>query len=175
MKYHKYFDDQFDDEEMLYLFRHHPVIMRKHLVIASVMLLLGVLPATIWPDLGFGWFFGGLGIGALVGAFILFYGWITYHFTIYIVTNQRFISITQKGLFKRSVSDIGLNKVLSTSYSIDGLQETLLGFGTIIIQTYVGEYIIREVHHPGKINNKIAQILRDLGFGNIDAPAKAEE
>ena len=41
----KYFDTQFDDEEVLYVFRKHPIVMRKGLVIGSFGPLLGVLPA----------------------------------------------------------------------------------------------------------------------------------
>ena len=52
----------------------------------------------------------------------------------------------QKGLWKHSVVDIGLDKIQTISYEINGLQETLLGFGTIVIQTYVGELVIHDVH-----------------------------
>ena len=62
---HKYFEDQYEDEEVLMVFNKHPVVMRKGLVFASVALLVGVIPAAIKPELGFGVFFGGLGVGWL--------------------------------------------------------------------------------------------------------------
>jgi hypothetical protein len=37
----KYFDDQFDDEEVLYVFRKHPVVMRTGLIVGSLGLLVG--------------------------------------------------------------------------------------------------------------------------------------
>ncbi len=37
----KYFADQFDDEEVLFVFRKHPVVMRKGLIIAMAMWLVG--------------------------------------------------------------------------------------------------------------------------------------
>ncbi len=101
----KYFADQFDDEDVLLVFRKHPVVMRKGLVIAMIGPLLGVIPAAVKPTLGFGWFFGGLAIGFFSGLLLYFPSWIAWYYSVFIVTNQRFIQITQKGLFHRSVVD----------------------------------------------------------------------
>lgn len=162
--HHKYFEDQFDDEEVLFVFRHHPIVMRKGLVLGMLGPLIGILPAAIKPDLGFGFFFGGLAAGFVIGALIMLPDWISWRFSNFIVTDQRFIQITQKGLFHRSVADLGLNQIQSVNYEISGLQETLLGFGTIKMQTYVGDLVIHDVHHPASIQKTIATILRDEGI-----------
>ena len=39
----RYFKEQFDDEEVLLVFRKHPVVMRKGLILASIGLLLPML------------------------------------------------------------------------------------------------------------------------------------
>ncbi len=62
----KYFEDQFDNEEVLYVFHKHPIVMRKGLVFGMFGPLLGILPAAIRPDLGFGAFFGGLAVGLIL-------------------------------------------------------------------------------------------------------------
>ena len=80
------------------------------------------------------------------------------------MTDQRFIQITQKGLFHRSVVDVGLNQIQMVNYEVAGLQETLLGFGTIMMQTYMGELLIHDVHHPAHIQKKMLKILRDKGI-----------
>jgi hypothetical protein len=164
----KYFSDQFDDEEMLLLFRKHPIVMRREIVIASVLLLLGTIPALIKPT--YSMFFGGLAVGFLLAFLVMFYAWIGWFFSVYIVTDQRFIQSMQTGLWKHSVVDIGLDKIQTISYEISGLQETLLGFGTIVIQTYVGELVIHEVHKPGHIQKRMSHILRELGFNNTNPP-----
>jgi hypothetical protein len=158
----KYFEDQFDDEDMLMLFRKHPVIMRKELIIGSLMLLFGVIPSLVKPT--FEVFFIGLGVGFLLMVVIIFYAWIGWWFSVYIVTNQRFIQISQKGLWRRSVVDIGIDKIQTVSYQVNGLQETLLGFGTIVVQTFVGELVIHDVHHPKKVQKRLSHILRELGI-----------
>jgi uncharacterized integral membrane protein len=172
---YKYFDDQFEDEEMLFIFRKHPVVMRKGLIISSLALLVGPLfvlaqtyiyannPEKI-PTVDF--FFMSLGASAVLSILVFMPSWISWYFSVFIVTNQRLIQITQKGLFKRSVVDIGIDKIQTISYQINGLQETLLGFGTIVIQTFVGELIIHEVHHPKVIQKRLAEILRGLNINS---------
>jgi hypothetical protein len=159
----KYFADQFDDEEVLYVFRKHPIVMRKGLVLFCFGPLLGIIPAAVRPELGFGAFFGGLAAGFALGLLLFMSSWIAWNFSVFIVTNQRFIQITQKGLFHRSVVDIGLNQIQMVNYEIAGFQETLLGYGTIMMQTFMGDLVIHDVHHPAKIQKKLINVLRQQG------------
>jgi hypothetical protein len=171
----KYFEDQFDDEEVLFVFRKHPIVMRKGLVLACLGPLLGVLPAAIKPTLGFGYFFGGLFGGLLLGGLLFLPSWIAWYYSVFIVTDQRFIQVTQRGLFHKSVVDIGLAKIQTTNYEVRGLQATLLGFGTIVVQTYMGDVIVHEVHHPAKVIKKLATILRDKGISSEDMGANGDD
>ena len=166
----KYFADQFDDEEVLMVFRKHPVVMRKGLILFSFGPLLGVIPAAVWPTLGFGVFFGGLAAGFILGALLFMPGWIAWYYSVFIVTDKRFIQIKQRGLFHRSVVDIGLNQIQMVNYEVAGLQETVLGFGTIMMQTFMGELLIHDVHHPAKIQKKLLHILRGKGVLVSDNP-----
>jgi uncharacterized membrane protein YdbT with pleckstrin-like domain len=160
----KIFEDQFDDENVLYVFRRHPIVMRKGLVFGMLGPLLGVIPAAVNPNLGLNVFFGGLAGGLALGALIFSISWIPWYFSVFIVTDQRFIQIMQKGIFHRGVTDINLSQVQMVNYEIAGIEQTLLGFGTILVQTYVGDLTIHDVHHPAKTARKIQMILRDLGL-----------
>ncbi len=160
----KYFDDQLDNEDVLFVFRKHPVVMRKGLILMMLGPLLGVIPAAIKPDLGFVWFFGGMLAGIILGILLFFPGWIAWYYSVFIVTDQRFIQITQKGLWHRAVVDIGLNQIQMVNYEIAGLQETLLGFGTINVQTFMGDLVIHDIHHPARIQKKLLSVLRDQGI-----------
>lgn len=166
----KYFEDQFDDEEVLYVFHKHPIVMRMGLVFGAFGPLIGVLPTAIKPSLGFGYFFGGLGIGILVGLIVFFPYWLGWHFSVFIVTDQRFIQITQKGFFHRSVADLSLAQIQSVNYTIHGIQETLLGFGTIDMKTYVGDLQIKDVAHPARVQKRLLNILRKEGIDTNEYP-----
>lgn len=167
----KYFADQFDDEEVLFVFHKHPIVMRRGLVLGMFGPLLGILPTALKPDLGFGFFFGGLAAGCLLGLLLFAPSWIGWHFSVFIVTDQRFIQITQKGLFHRSVADLGLPQIQSVNYEVSGLEETMLGFGTIKMQTYVGDLTIHKVHRPAKIQKRLLSILRQEGVNTTSYPA----
>ena len=169
--HHKYFEDQFDDEEVLFVFHKHPIVMRKGLVFGMMGPLAGVIPAAIKPELGFTAFFGGLAAGCILGLLIFAPSWIGWHFSVFIVTDQRFIQITQKGLFHRAVADLGLQQIQSVNYEVAGMEETMLGFGTIKMQTYVGDLTIHDVHHPARIQKKLLSILRAEGINTSSYPA----
>ena len=80
---HKYFADQMDNEEVLYVFRKHPIVMRKGLVIGMLIILLSTVPVAIKPTLGFGWFFGSIGIGLVVALVFFSPSWISWYYSIF--------------------------------------------------------------------------------------------
>lgn len=176
----KYFEDQFDGEEVLFVFRKHPVVMRRGLILAMAMWLVGPVYTLVltylrpndYPSISF--FFLSL-VGSIVLGVIVFMPWyISWYFSVFIVTDQRLIQITQRGLFNRSVVDMGLSQIQMVNYQVAGLQETLLGFGTISMQTFVGDLIIHDIHHPARIQKKLLEILRDHGVAANPYASTAE-
>lgn len=177
----KYFEDQLDDEEVLFVFRKHPIVMRRGFIYSSIGMLAGPLYSLILtyvrpndpPSLNF--FYGSL-IASLLVAIILFIpSWITWYYSVFIVTDQRLIQISQKGFWNRSVVDIGLPQIQMVNYEISGFQETMLGFGTIMMQTFVGDLVIHEVHKPAEIQKKILGILREKGILSSSPPMVQSE
>jgi hypothetical protein len=175
----KYFEDQFDDEEVLFVFRKHPIVMRKGLVFGMGAWLIGPVYTIVltmiyahnpekYPSISF--FFLSLLASIAIGTIIFLPSYMSWYFSVFVVTNQRLIQITQKGFFHRSVVDMGLGQIQMVNYEIAGLQETLLGFGTIMMQTFVGDLVIHDVHHPAKIQKKIIGILRDQGIATSGGP-----
>jgi hypothetical protein len=180
-KQDKLFEDQFDNEEVLYVFRKHPIVMRKGLVIGMVAWLIGplyVLVLTLiyppdsskYPSVNL--FFISLIVSILLGVILFAPSWISWFYSIFIVTDQRLIQITQKGLFHKTVVDLGLNQIQMVNYEIAGFQEAVLGFGTIMMQTYMGDLVIHDVHHPAHTQKKIIGILREQGVDAGGSPVK---
>lgn len=166
LKVKKDFTGQFEDEEVLFMFRKHPVVMRKGLVISMLAILAGTIPALIKPELSY--FYGGLAAGLVLAVILFVPSWIVWWFSVFIITNHRLLQITQKGFFNKSVVDLGLKKIQSTSYEVKGIQATLLGFGTIVIQTYMGDLVIHDVHYPAEVIRTITEILREQGIDTED-------
>ena len=163
----KHFKEQFDDEGVQLVFRKHPVVMRKGLIFSSLALLVGVLPALVKPV--YTVFFGGLLAGIILAAAVMFPYWVKWYFSVYIMTTHRFIQQT-RSLLQVNVVDISLEQIQMINYQIVGLEETMLGFGTIIVQTYAGDLVIHDVHHPAKVQKKMVHVLRDLGIHPTQRP-----
>lgn len=163
----KQFEEQLDGEEVLFLFRKHPVVMRKGLIAGMFGPVFGVLPTAIWPQLGMELFFVGLGLGVLLGFMLFLPAFIAWYFSVFIVTDQRFIQVTRKGLFSKSIVDLSLKQIQSVNYEVKGFQESVLGYGTILVQTLIGDLIIHNVEKPSKIYKRLLTILKELDITPI--------
>lgn len=153
------FDGQREGEEVEFIFRRHISTASKGILFLIVMIGLGIVPMVMWPgDARMFWIFLGC---VIVGVFGLAYSYMLWYFSIYIVTNERIRQISQKGLFKKTVVDLGLNKIQSISVSTPGLFAGIMGYGTILIQTGVGDLVISKVPKPEKIHNKLENVARE--------------
>ena len=159
------FDGQREDEEVVLVFRRHIIAMRKGFYMLFIPFLLASIPfLIIQTDMRLFYLaFVGLGFGMILFA----YQWIGWHFTYFILTNQRLRQVQQSGFFGKSVIDLGLSKIQNISYSIPGFSGEVFGFGTIVVQTYVGDLILDKLHHPGEIYNKLQDAVTMAG-GGID-------
>lgn len=147
------FDGQRDGEELLFVFRRHMIAMRKGFYLLLIPFAVSSIPPLIWQT-NLELFL--LPIAGLVFGLLLFsYHFIMWYFTIYIVTDQRLRQITQRGFFGKDVVELRLSKIQNISYNIPGFSGEIFGFGTIVIQTFVGDLVINKVEHPDKIYNKL--------------------
>ncbi len=155
------FEGQHDDEDVQLVFRRHPVAMRKGLYLLLVPFLVCSLPVLFWPDnINLLWLaFAGL----LVGITLFFYHWLGWYFSIFIVTNFRLRQVTQRGFFSKSVIDVGISKIQNISYNVPGFSAALMGYGTLVVQTYVGDLVLDRIHHPGKIYNELQKAVHSAG------------
>jgi len=147
------FDGQRNDEKLLFIFRRHIIAMRKGFYLLLIPLVITAIPPLIWQtNLELFWLpVGGLALGLI----LFFYHFILWYFTMYIVTDQRIRQVTQKGFFGKDVIELHLSKIQNISYNIPGFTGEVFQFGTIVIQTFVGDLVINQVEHPNKIFNKL--------------------
>ena len=86
-----------------------------------------------------------------------------YYLNEWIITTHRIVEINQHGFFSREVSSLLLNRVQDVTTDVDGLFATLLGYGTLTVQSAgVNDYFhMHGIPHP--------QSLRDLVMKEIQA------
>jgi conserved domain protein len=152
------FDGQREGEVVQFVFRRHLLTAKKGFAFLVIMFIVGFLPLLIWrgnPQIF--WFFIGM---LLIGIAGCLYSYLLWYFSVYIVTDQRIRQISQKGFFKKTVVDLGLDKIQSISYGVPGLIAGIFGYGTILIQTGVGDLVISEVKTPAKIYDKLQNVMK---------------
>lgn len=147
------FEGQHEGEELLFVFRRHIIAMRKGFYGLLIPFALSSIPPLIWQS-NLELFLlpiAGLGVGLLIFA----YYFVMWYFTVYIVTTERIRQVTQHGLFGKDVVELRLSKIQNISYNIPGFTGEIFKFGTIIIQTFVGDLVIHMVEHPSETYTKL--------------------
>lgn len=104
-----------------------------------------------------------LGLWWLVLWICAFNVFTTYYLDLWIITTNRIVYIHQRGFFRREVSSFLLNRVQDVSSSIHGFFPTIIGYGTLKVETagHEEQFIMYGVPHP--------QRLRDLVMTEIAA------
>lgn len=155
------FDGQREGEKVELIFRRHITTARRGLRFLIIMIIIGIIPMVLWPNIPqMFWIFIGATVVGLLG---LGYAYMLWYFSMYIVTNERIRQITQRGLFRKTVVDLSIDKIQSVSVSTPNIIAGIFGYGTILIQTGVGDLIISQVPKPNEIHNKLQNIAKAAG------------
>ena len=147
------FEGQHEGELLLFVFRRHIIAMRKGFYALLIPFAISSIPPLIWQD-NLMLFLLPIG-GLLLGLVLFSYYFVMWYFTVYIVTSERIRQVTQRGLFGKDVVELRLAKIQNISYNIPGFSGEIFKFGTIVIQTFVGDLVIHKVEHPSKIYNRL--------------------
>ena len=152
-KQHLDFEGQRPGEAVLFIFRRHIIAMRKGFYALLIPFAVSAIPPLIWQD-RLELFLLPIG-GLVIGTMLFSYHFIMWYFTVYIVTTERLRQVTQRGLFGKDVVELRLSKIQNISYNIPGFTGEIFKFGTIVIQTFVGDLVINNVEQPDEIYNKL--------------------
>lgn len=94
-------------------------------------------------------------------AWVFFFrAWLDYYLDIWLVTNQRIVSVEQAGLFARTISEQKLYRIQDVSANVQGIIPTLFDYGNVTIQT-AGKnefFIFKEVPRPHQVARNIAKL-----------------
>ncbi len=166
------FEGQHEDETIDFVFRQHPVVMRRSMIYGLGIFALATAPLSFWPTQQ--WTLWVMIAGFLAGFVLFGYRFIGWYFSVYIITSERLIQIRQRGFFDRSVQDISHNRIQSVQYEVKGLQSTLLKFGTISVQTFAGPTLsMTYIHKPEEVHRHLNKVIRGIEpQDQLDVPQK---
>lgn len=129
--------NQADDEEIVRVWRHHPVTLVPP---AFRVLAFLLIPLVLLLITGFALFGNALLFGLFVVVLALVvtyaaYEWVSWWGDVYILTNYRIIDVEQRGFFHRNFSEATLGKIQDISHEVSGFLPTVFNFGNVLVQT----------------------------------------
>ncbi len=163
-------------ERVIFYLRRHWVIFAKEVALyvalaATPVLLAWLMPMyvpTMWEFLWNGALAEALVRLALslyyLGVWIFFWhAWTDYYLDVWLVTNERVMSLEQRGLFNRRVAELRLSRVQDVAATVKGFFATALDYGEVRIQTAGEEpnFIFHDVSNPNDISQKVLHLADD--------------
>lgn len=151
-----------ENEELILLVRRFPLVFALPIVISAIFIIAPfffLYPLFHWGAVGVVVFF----ITLAIGLFLVIRTVIIYSFNVFVITNQRIIDIDQAGLFDRTVSETTYDKIQDVSFRIKGISQTLLHYGSVVIQTASQQANIElyGVKNPATVQQLITEVQKE--------------
>lgn len=157
-----------DNEKIVTVTRQFPIILRRPLILGLLIILAGVAPWSIAYGLNASWLpIANIWLLVDLVFLVIFWvrSWVGWHYSVYVLTNQRVMVVKQSGFFSREVADLALHNIQNVNYAIKGIQGSLFGFGTLKIDTLSGSGALRlkYVYKPAKLQKQIMDAVHNAG------------
>lgn len=154
------FVGQGPNEDVLVVMQRHPMVLFKPGFIISFGAILVVssyalFGASLYSSLISITYI----LAVFIYGFISWYAWVKSH---YIVTNNRVISMAQKSIFHRVISEAPIKLIKNVSYETSGLFQTVLDYGTVKVLTSGKEdadVIFNDISHPYEVQQRITEMM----------------
>ena len=98
----------------------------------------------------------------VVGVLYFVNAYYSFKESLFIITNQRLIAITQKGFFAKKTVETDIRNILDISSEMHGFFKTMLCYGDLIVRTAgakeKGDIIVENIPDPQYIQEKISAL-----------------
>ena len=166
------FESQHESEEVILLGRRHPVTNLGWVVAVSIALFVPMF----WQEFPF---FAVLTELTLTKVTILWYlslifysilNFLLWFYNVYIVTDERLVDVDFTGLLNKTVNVADLDNLEDVNYTQNGLMDSLLNMGDVIVQTAseqktpdasgeLSAFTFEEISSPDKVSQVISQLM----------------
>lgn len=166
------FPGQLPGEKTISILRRHQIILFWFALYLTVMISLPFFVYNIF-DFLFGIsligamraiFFFLVGLHLLFTAILGFFAFIDYYLDVWIITDQRILSIEQKGLFNRIINEVRYERIQDITSVVPGLFATYFKYGNILIQTAAEKerMILKQIPDPIETRRLISEIYNNV-------------
>lgn len=176
-----HFAGQHPHERILLVVRRHWLMFAKHVCWLLFMLALPIaaiiLIGTFLPDFAVADDFLSILIICALSAYYLFVlvfffrDFLDFYLDVWILTDERIMSIEQLNLFHRVVSEVSLAKIQDVTSIVKGAFATFFNYGETHIQSAGSEkrFIFRQIPDPNGVARTILA-LHDTALSNSQKP-----
>ncbi len=147
-----------ENEILKNIYRQSFVFLLRYIIIAAAVVILPTY---------FLWRYGLLGSWRSISYVLLLFSaiWLIRHFLIwyrnnYVITNQRLLLFEHDGLFKHTVIETPLERILNVSYKTTGVMSAIWGYGDVEVQVVglVEPVILKHIADPEYIKDYLWQM-----------------
>jgi membrane protein YdbS with pleckstrin-like domain len=158
------------DEQVVFLLRRQALVFLATIAAYVLLLALPFVAALIFPDrlasiLEHGTFGPLVVLGVSAYLLIVLISFMTqyvdYYLDVWVVTNDRVLSVQQNGLFSRTVSELDLGRVQDVTSEISGVIPSMFNFGNVYIQT-AGErerFVLEQVPGADEVRKQLLALM----------------
>lgn len=156
------FEGQRPEEDVIFVHKRHPWVLSRPGFLGIGLIILLIIAYLI--------FGASLYTSILLVLVIIFslalalYNWFIFNNFLYILTDQRIITIEQRGLLNRRLNETELDKIQSIAVDVKGLMKTMLNFGNIKITTAGVDpvMVLENIENPYEVQQKIVKYCKKL-------------
>jgi len=171
-----HFPNQKPNEHIVLFMRRHWIILLRWYVMSAVLLAAPLIIYFGAPVIQSA--MAGESVYALAILFFsayylfvflfLFNNYLNYYLDVWIVTNERIISLEQRSLFSRVFSENELDMVQDVTATVHGFLATMLDYGDVQIQTAAEQerFLFKQIPHADDVARKISNLMQACEHGH---------
>ncbi len=155
---------------MVFVLRRHPIVILKNflifIVLAAIPLSIFILlrsasPALLTSPVIFPLLAVGGSIYYLSIWLFFFTSLIDYFLDLWIITNDRLLSVEQHGLFARTIAELDLYTIQDATSEVRGVFPTMLNYGNVHVQTAGARarFELEQIGNPNEVRQKILELV----------------
>lgn len=178
------FPGRHSEEAILLVLRRHWFVLVTTGLLFAFLLVLPIVIVTLLPSA----FLASLqttvwaGLGLLLLSMYYLFVWlffftvlVDYYLDVWIVTNERVVSIEQLGLFRRVIAEQSVVRVQDVTSEVGGIFPTFLNFGDVFIQTAAERerFVFMQVPKPNEVKKIILKAHEEAVRGLLQTDKEA--
>lgn len=170
-----FFQNQDQGEKIILLLRQHVITNLPWVIISFALALLPIMflafqeGFAFWQVLSdnFRWVL--LALWYLISFGYVLVNFLTWYFSVMLVTNKRIMDIDLVGFLYRQVTETKLKEVQDVSHTQGGIAQIIFNYGNLYVQTAgtAQNIEILKVPRPGYVHDFITDLVEQYGNGNL--------